>query len=192
MLVYVLIGVVALLAFLAIIIAMQPAEFRISRKASMAAPPERVFPEINDHRRWVAWSPWEKFDPAMKRSYDGPPSGVGSIYSWTGNKNVGEGRSTIIESRPNELVRFRLEFIRPFTATNDGEFLLSPEDRMTVVEWAISGRRNFMFKAMGLVMNMDKMCGRQFEQGLVDLKAVVESASSHATTQPNAELAATR
>jgi hypothetical protein len=174
MLTYILLGAAALVVLLAIVVALQPSAFRIARTVKIAAPPSAIFPHINDMRAWLPWSPWEKLDPTMKRTYEGAASGVGSVYSWVGNKNVGEGRCTILESHPNELVRMKLQFLKPFKATNGAEFILAPEGNQTAVTWAMTGERNFMFKAMNLVMSMDKMCGGAFEQGLNDLKAVVE------------------
>jgi hypothetical protein len=170
---YVALGVVALLAVLAVVVAMQPAGFKITRTMEMRAPASEIFPHINDMREWLAWSPWEKLDPTMKREYDGA-AGVGQVYSWEGNKNVGAGRCTIVDSRPDELVRMRLEMFKPFAADNDAVLALQPTKSGTAVTWSMAGKRNFFFKAMGLVMSMDKMCGGAFEQGLTDLKEIVE------------------
>jgi hypothetical protein len=175
MLIYILLGAAAVVALLAVVVALQPAGFRIARTVKMSAPASAIFPHINDMRQWMAWSPWEKLDPMMRRQYEGASSGEGSVYSWRGDKNVGEGRCTILESRPDELVRMRLEFVRPFKATNGAEFILQSEGDETAVTWAMTGERTFMFKAMNLVMNMDKMCGGAFEQGLGELKEIVES-----------------
>lgn len=174
MLANILIGVAALIALLAVIVALQPSSFRVARTMKMTAPAAEIFPHINDMRNWLAWSPWEKLDPTMKRNYEGAASGEGQVYSWAGNKNVGEGRCAILESRPNELVRMRLEFFKPFKAVNEAEFTLKQVGTETAVTWAMTGQRNFMFKAMGLVMSMDKVCGGAFEQGLRDLKELVE------------------
>src|SRR5438876_11472300 len=113
---YVLLAVAAILALFVCIVAMRPAEFRVVRSATMAAPPADVFAQVNDLHKWEAWSPWAKLDPAMKQTYDGAPEGTGAIYSWNGDKNVGEGRMTITESRAGELIRIKLEFMRPFAA----------------------------------------------------------------------------
>jgi hypothetical protein len=174
MITYILLGAGAVVALLVVVVALQPSSFRIARTVKMAAPASAIFPHINDMRAWLPWSPWEKLDPTMKRTYEGAERGEGAVYSWAGNKNVGEGRSTITESRPHELVRMQLEFVRPFKATNGAEFILTPEGDQTAVTWAMTGERNFMFKAMNLVMSMDKMCGGAFEQGLGDLKEIVE------------------
>ncbi len=176
MLIKILIGVGVLVALLAVVIAMQPAAFRIVRKATLAAPATKVFAQVNDFHNWREWSPWERLDPALKRSYDGPPAGHGAVYAWVGNKNVGEGRMTLVESRPNELVRIKLEFFKPFQATNEAEFTFQQQGNETAVTWSMTGTRNFMFKAMGMLMNMDKMVGGQFEEGLTNLRSVVETA----------------
>lgn len=176
MIVKTLVVIAALVVVLAAIVAMQPAEFRIARTATIAAPAPAVFAQVNDFRNWDAWSPWAKLDPAMKKAYTGAPAGTGAIYTWNGNNEVGEGRTTITESRPNDLVRIKLEFVRPFAATNDVEFTFKPEGERTAVTWSMTGRNNFMAKAVGLVMNMDRMVGGQFDQGLAQLKSVAEAA----------------
>lgn len=170
----ILIAIAVVLAVLAVVIAMRPDEFRVSRSASVAVPPAKVFTQVNDLRKWEGWSPWAKIDPGMKKNYQGPEAGAGAGYSWAGNSQVGEGNMTITESRPDELVRMRLEFLKPFKGTNDVEFTFKPEGNRTVVTWAMSGRNNFMSKAMGLFMNCEKMVGGQFEQGLSQMKAAAE------------------
>jgi hypothetical protein len=175
MLVKILIGLAAAAAVFAIIVALQPAQFRIARSLTVLAPPAVVFPQVNALRSWEAWSPWATVDPQMKISFEGPPAGVGSAMVWSGNAQVGAGRSTVVESRPCELIRFRLDMTRPFAATSQAEFTFKPDGRATVVTWSMSGRRNFACKAIGLFMDCDKMCGDQFEKGLAKLKAVAES-----------------
>lgn len=159
-----------------VVVALQPAEFRVARSATMSAQAPVVFAQVNDLHKWEAWSPWAKRDPAMKQTYDGAPAGVGAITAWTGNKEVGAGRMTITESRPGELIRIRLEFFKPFTATNTAEFAFKPEGNQTAVTWSMAGTNNFMAKAVGLFMNMDKMVGGDFDKGLASMKAVVEAA----------------
>jgi hypothetical protein len=175
MLTNILIGIAAIIALLAIVVALQPSTFRVSRSAKIAASPSAVFAHVNDFHNWLAWSPWEKLDPLMKRTYEGAQAGIGAVYSWAGNNQVGEGRCTITESRPGELVKMRLEFFKPFKGDNDVEFTFKPEGSGSTVSWSMRGKKNFIIKAMGLFMNMDKMCGDQFDKGLVNLKTVVES-----------------
>ena len=175
MLKIILIALAVIIVVLAVVVAMQPAEFRVARSATMSAPPQAIFTQVDDLRKWEAWNPWQKVDPAMKLTFAGPPTGPGASYSWVGNKEVGEGRLTIIESRPNDLVRIKLEFMRPFTATNTAIFTFKPEGNKTAVTWSMEGRNNFLAKAINLCMNMDKMVGAQFEKGLADMKSVVEA-----------------
>jgi len=131
---------------------------------------------VNDFHNWEAWSPWAKLDPAAKATFEGPSTGTGAIFKWAGNKEVGEGSMTITESRPSDLIRIKLEFLRPFEATNSAEFTFKPEGNRTAVTWSMEGKNNFIAKAVCLLMNMDKMVGGQFEQGLAQMKAVVEAA----------------
>jgi hypothetical protein len=158
------------------IIALQPSEFRVVRSGSMAAPAEAVFAQVNDFHKWDAWSPWAKLDPTMKQTYEGASAGPGAIYKWTGNGNVGEGSMTLLESRPNDLISIKLEFLKPFKGTNTAEFSFKPDGNQTHVTWSMTGRKNFIVKAFSLFMSMDKMVGGQFEQGLASMKSVVEAA----------------
>jgi hypothetical protein len=159
------------------VVARRPSEFRIERTTVIAAPAAAIFAQVNDFHRWGAWNPWGKLDPEMKQTYTGPPWGVGAAYAWTGNRHVGEGRMTITESRPNELIRVRLEFLKPFANTATAEFTFRPQGNDTAVTWSMTGTNNFMAKAFHLVMNMDRMIGGQFDKGLADMKAAVESSS---------------
>ena len=176
MLVKILIAVAIVLAGLAAYIATRPAEFRVTRAASIAAPAPAVFAQVNELKKWEAWSPWAKKDPQMKQTYQGPTAGTGAVTAWQGNKDVGEGRMTIVESRPNELIRFRLEFIEPFAATNSAEFSFREEGGRTTVTWSMRGQNNFIGKTMGVVFDFDKMIGADFEAGLASLKTLVEEA----------------
>lgn len=166
--------VAAALAALAAYVASRPAEFRVTRSASFAAPPAAVFAHVNELQKWQAWSPWAKKDPQMKQSYAGPAAGVGAIVSWQGNKDVGEGRMTIVESRAGERIGIKLEFFKPFAATNSAEFAFRPEGGRTTVTWSMQGSNNFVGKALGLFVDFDRMIGADFEAGLANLRAVVE------------------
>jgi uncharacterized protein YndB with AHSA1/START domain len=171
-----LIALAVIVVMFVAVVAMQPSEFRVARKTTIAAPVPAVFAQVNDFRKWPAWSPYDKLDPAMKKTYQSPPAGTGASYSWVGNSDAGEGRATIIESRPNELVRIKLDFVKPFEGTAFAAFAFKPEGDRTVVEWSLTGNNNFGAKAVHLFMDMDKMVGGQFEEGLADLKSVVETA----------------
>lgn len=155
--------------------AMQPSEFRVTRTATIFAPASAVFALVNDLQKWEAWSPWAKLDPNAKNSFEGPASGTGAIMRWAGNSKVGQGSMTITESRPDEFIRFKLEFLKPFVATNTAEFTFNYENDQTIVTWTMYGKSNFMNKAIGLIMNCEKMVGGQFERGLATLKSVAEA-----------------
>jgi len=176
MLEIILISLAVIVIVFVVIVALQPSEFRVARSTTISAPPAAVFAQVNDFHKWEAWNPWGKIDPAMKQAYEGAPAGIGAIYTWTGNKEVGEGRMTITESRPSELIRITLEFFKPFAATNTAEFTFKPEGNQTAVTWSMFGEKNFMAKAIHLFMSMDKMIGGQFEKGLADMKSIVEAA----------------
>ena len=149
----------------------------MERKATIPASSAEVFAQVHDLHKWQAWSPWERVDPNMKRTYSGPAAGTGASYAWVGNRNVGEGRMTITECRPNELIRIKLEFFKPFKATNTAEFTFQPQgDHQTAVTWSMFGPKNFFAKALHMFCSMDKMIGGEFDIGLANLKAVVESA----------------
>jgi hypothetical protein len=163
MIIKILIALAVIVVGFVVVVAMQPSEYRVSRSADVSAPPAAVFAQVNDFHKWEAWNPWGKIDPAMKQAYEGAPAGIGAIYKWAGNNEVGEGRMTIIESRPSDLIRINLEFFKPFAGNSIAEFTFKPESNQTAVTWSMTGNNNFMAKAIHLFMNMDKMIGGQFE-----------------------------
>ena len=165
---------VAVIIFI-ITAAMQPSDFRVTRTGTMTAPASAVFAQVNELLKWDAWSPWAKLDPEARNSFEGPASGIGAIMRWAGNNKVGVGSMTIMESRPDEFIRFKLEFLKPFAATNTAEFTFNSNNNQTTVTWSMYGKSNFMSKAIGLIMSCDKMVGGQFEKGLAALKSVVEA-----------------
>jgi hypothetical protein len=172
----ILIGLAIVVVVLAIFIALQPSHYRVERSATMNAPASVVFAQVNDFHKWNAWSPWAKLDPAMKQTFEGAPAGNGAVYTWAGNKDVGEGHMTIIDSHPSDLIKIKLEFIKPFAATNATDFTFKPQGNQTAVTWTMSGDNNFIGKAFSLFMNMDKVVGGDFEKGLAQMKAVAEAA----------------
>jgi hypothetical protein len=165
--------VVLIAAFLALV-ATRPDTFRVERSASIKAPPEKIFAILNDFKRWDAWSPWEKKDPAMKRSFGATTSGKGATYGWEGNKDVGQGSMTIVESSAPGKVGLSLDFVKPFEAHNTVVFTLEPKGDTTQVRWAMEGAVPYFAKIIHLFMDMDKMVGSDFETGLANLKAVTE------------------
>ncbi len=184
-LVVLVVGIGGFLAFAAT----RPDTYRVERSQRIDAPAEVVFAQLDNFKSWAAWSPWEKRDPAVKRSFEGPASGVGAAYGWEGNKEVGQGKMTITESKPprggsteTAHVSIRLEFIKPFASVASSEFIVKPEadDHAAAVSWVMEGRNNLMGKAFGVFMNMDKMIGGDFESGLSNLKTVAEAESAKA------------
>ncbi len=184
----ILVGIAAALLALAALIAVQPATFRVERSLDIAASPEAVRALVNDFHAWRSWSPWEKRDPHLQRSFDGAASGAGAKYAWRGNDQVGEGRMTIVHSDPARVV-IALEFLKPFAATNTAVFTFSDTARGTKTTWAMEGRNDFTSKAFHLLMDMDKAVGSDFERGLQSIEAIAAargSASVATATAPGA------
>ena len=177
MLTKVLIALAVIVIVFVVVVAMRPSEYRVARTVTISAPAPVAFARVNDFHKWDAWNPWAKMDPAMKQAYEGAPTGVGAVYTWTGNKQVGEGRMTLTESRPPELIRISLEFLKPFAATSTAEFTFSPEGQRTAVTWSMVGNLNFVAKVIHLFVGMDRMIGANFEKGLADMKSVAEGRS---------------
>jgi hypothetical protein len=165
---------VLVVAICCVVVAMQPAHYHVERSATLNVPALAAFNLVNDFHKRDAWSPWAKLDPNMKTSYEGAPAGNGAVYSWTGNSDVGEGRMTITDSKPGEMIKIKLEFIKPFAATNATVFAFRPQGNQTAVTWTMDGDNNFMGKAFGLFMNMDKMVGKDFEKGLAQMKSIAD------------------
>ena len=154
--------------------ATRPDTLHVERTVAINAPAGRIFPLISDFHQWTAWSPYEKRDPAMQRTYSGAPSGKGAIYEWKGNSEVGSGRMEIVdESMPSKIV-IKLDFITPFEGHNIAEFTMAPSGTATNVTWSMQGPNPYLGKVMGVIMNMDRMIGTDFETGLRNLKAMTE------------------
>ena len=166
--------VVALIAAILLFAATKPDTFRVERSASIKAQPEKVFAVLNDFQRWDAWSPWEKKDPAMKRTFSVVTSGKGAQYAWEGNREVGQGRMEIAESVPPSKVAIKLDFVKPFETHNLVEFTLVPKGDSTSVTWAMQGPSPYIAKVMQVFFSMDKMVGKDFETGLANLKTLAE------------------
>lgn len=172
----VLIGVLAVILIFVVVVALQPADYTIVRTATIKAPPATVFDQVDDFHKWEAWSPWAKLDPNVKNTFEGAASGSGAVFKWAGNDKVGEGQMTILESKPAELIRIKLEFIKPFPDSCATEFTFKPENNQTHVSWTMTGHKNFVAKAVCMFMDMDKMVGGDFEKGLAQMKTVAEAA----------------
>ena len=168
------IGLVLLAAAFATVVWMQPDDYRLTRTATIAAPAAMIFPHVNDLKQWEDWSPWAKLDPNAKITFEGPRAGVGASFRWDGNDKVGAGTMTITESKPNERVATRTDFVRPFAGRSNADFIFSQTGDQTNVIWTMTGRHNFIGKAVCLVYNMEQMVGPDFEKGLLQLKQVAE------------------
>lgn len=174
------VGVVGVLG----IAATKPDDFHVERSATINATPQEIYPHINNYKEWTAWSPWEKLDPNMKRTYSGPESGPGAKYAWTGNDDVGTGDMEILSSDPSK-IEIKLHFIKPFEDTSKAIFTMQPEGTGTKVTWAMDGKNQFPSKVMQVFMNMDDCVGKDFSKGLASLKTVSEH-SATASTQEHA------
>lgn len=155
--------------------AARPGDVRVVRAATIAVPPERIYALINDLRSWAAWSPWEKLDPAMNRTFSGASAGRGAVYEWDGNGKVGAGRMEITEASPSDRIVIKLDFLRPFAGHNTAEFKLDRQGATTKVTWAMHGPQSYVCKLMGLFVSMDRMIGSHFETGLANLKTAAEA-----------------
>jgi Polyketide cyclase / dehydrase and lipid transport len=164
---------IVIVAFL-VIASMRPSTFSLQRSINVNASPEKIFPHLNDFKNWGAWSPWDKMDPDLKRTFSGSASGEGAKYSWIGNNKVGEGSMEITKSVLNANVELNLNFLKPFKASNVTEFKITPNGNTTNVNWEMRGPLNLFMKIMHMFMNMDKMVGKDFEKGLTNLKSIVE------------------
>jgi uncharacterized protein YndB with AHSA1/START domain len=168
--VFIAVVIAAILGFAA----MKPNSFRVERTATIKAPPEKIFAVINDFHNWPTWSPWEKLDPAMKRTHSGTASGKGAIYEWEGNSKVGAGRMEILDTTAPSKIAIKLDFIKPFEGHNTAEYTMVPQGENTNVSWVMYGPTPFVSKVMQVFISMDSLIGKDFEAGLANLKAVAE------------------
>jgi uncharacterized protein YndB with AHSA1/START domain len=166
--------------------AFQPAEVQVTRSRAMAAPAAAVFARLQDFHAWKAWSPWEKLDPTMKKEYSGTPGQPGASYSWEGNEKVGSGRMTIESIEPPRNLAIKLEFLKPWQATNQAVFTLVPEGNGTRVTWTMTAHNDYVGKLFSLLMSMDSMVGPDFERGLEALEKVATDPSAAAAAEPPA------
>lgn len=170
----ILLGLVVIVAAVLLFALTKPDSFSVERSATIKAPPEKIYPLISDFHQWPQWSPWEKLDPNMKRSLSGAPQGVGAVYAWTGNDDVGEGRMEITGATPPTQVNIKLDFIKPFASQNTTVFTLTPQGDGTQVKWVMQGPAPYITKLMTVFVSMDKMVGSDFEKGLSNMKAAAE------------------
>jgi hypothetical protein len=167
-------AMILIIAGIFIVAATKPDTFRIERSATIDTTPTKLFAFINELSRWQEWSPWEKLDPNVKRSPSGPLKGLGAIYAWEGNNKVGSGRMEIIESKSPSKVVMKLDFFKPFEAHNTAEFTLLKKGTVTEITWAMYGPQPYKNKVVGMLIDTERMVGKQFEEGLANLKNIVE------------------
>lgn len=168
-------GVLVILVIAALAVAAsRPDSFRVERSIVVNAPPDRLFPLVDDFRAWGSWSPWEKLDPTLKRTHSGEAKGKGAVYAWEGNPKVGSGRMEILEAAPPLRLLIKLDFLKPFEAHNLAEFTFAPEGTSSRVTWTMTGPQAFPMKVMSLFMNMDRMVGKDFEKGIASMKEIAE------------------
>ena len=157
-----------------VVAASKPSTFRVERSTTISVAPDKVFPLVNDFHGWAAWSPWEKLDPALKRTFSGPASGKGAVYEWEGNSKAGQGRMEILDAPAPSRITIQLDFLKPFKAHNTAEFAFEKQEGATHLRWVMTGASPFMIRLMGVFVSMDKMVGKDFETGLANLKALAE------------------
>ena len=174
MLQFIILLVVVLIVAVLVFAATRPNRFSVQRSTTIQATADKVWPLLTDFHRWPEWSPWEKLDPAMQRTHSGATSGVGAIYEWNGNNKVGAGRMEITKAQAHALVSMKLDFLRPFKSSNVADYTLANQGNATEVTWTMSGPATFITKLMGVFVSMDKMIGKDFEEGLAKMKSVAE------------------
>lgn len=172
----ILLGIAAIIAVFAVYVALQPADFRFERSVTVAAPAPVVFDNVNNLKKWDHWSPWAKLDPDAKVQFAGPEAGEGAAFMWSGNDKIGEGKMTVVESKPAEKVGIRLDFVKPFEATGKSEFYFKPSGNQTQVTWAFSGENNFITRAICIIVNMQGQMESTMDKGLASMKQVAEAA----------------
>jgi hypothetical protein len=175
MIIKILVALAILLVVIAVVAAFQSATYRVVRTSTVAAPPAIVFAQTNDLRKYQTWNPFGKSDPKATYVYEGPATGVGSVLKWSSTGQTGEGTMSIVESRLNEVVRYRLIFIKPMAGTGNMALTFQTQGNQTLVTWTMDGDKSYLAKLMGLFMNMDKMMGGAFERGLAELKTIAEN-----------------
>ncbi len=166
--------IVIIVVLAAVVVAMQPSNFSVSRDILIDAARNDIFQHVNNLKKWERWSPWAKLDPDAKSEFEGAEEGIGALMRWDGNKDVGQGSMEIIESMPPEFIKFQLVFLKPMQGTSYATFRFDVENDKTRVTWTMTGHNNYIAKAVGLIMNCDKMIGGYFETGLKNLKTLAE------------------
>lgn len=170
----ILLVLLALIAAFVIYVALQPDAYKVERSVTIAAPADKVFENVNNLRKWEAWSPWAKIDPDAKIAFEGPDAGKGAAMTWNGNDEVGEGKMTVVESDPDKAVNIKVSFTRPFEGGTNSDFSFTPKGDQTDVAWSMHGTHSLMEKAFCVVFDGLGMMGKDIDKGLSQLKSVAE------------------
>lgn len=170
----ILIVLVVVIVAIAIYAATKPDAFVVQRSIGIKAPPERLFALVVDFKAWPQWSPYEKLDPAMQRALGGSEQGKGATYAWEGNSKAGKGRMEIVDTTEPTRIAIKLDFVKPFEASNDVEFTFVRSGDTTIATWAMRGKWPYISKVIGVFVNMDHLIGKDFEAGLASLKTLAE------------------
>lgn len=171
----ILLGLVAIIALILMAAAFKSPDFRVERSRTIAAPPEALFGWFNNPKKFDEFNPWLKLDPSAKTEYTGPEAGVGAVASWVGDK-TGKGKATITESKPNELIRLRMDWIEPMEGVSTVDYTFKPEGGKSTVTWAMYGKSNFVGRIFSIFVSCESMCGPEFEKGLADLEKLATTA----------------
>jgi hypothetical protein len=168
--------ILAIVVFLVIILALvAPKAYTLSRSIIIDRSIEDVFKYLKLIKNQNEWSPWKKKDPNMTQEFVGEDGKVGFISKWKGNKDVGEGEQEIMTIIENESIETQLRFFKPWKSQSIGTLLVDKvEDDKTMVTWGFSGKNPIPFNIFMLFFNMDKTVGKDFEEGLNDLKRILE------------------
>ena len=177
MTVEIILALALLVAIFIVLVSLRSDKYLVERSLLIAAPASTLFPLVNDHQNFNRWNPFLKMDPQVKNTLSGPRAGVGAVCAWEGNRQIGAGSSTIIESKPDELVRMHMDWIRPMKGIGTMDFTFKAEGPHTLVTWAMYGRRGFAGKLFSLCINCDKMCGPKFAEGLVNLSQLAKTSN---------------
>lgn len=170
----ILLGLILIATVIVALALMRPDTFEVKRTIVIQAPPAKISGYLNDFHQWTVWSPWERLDPGMRRTFSGPPRGQGAVYAWSGNDDVGEGRMEIVDDGAPSRIVIQLDFVKPFASHNQTVFELTPQGGGTLVTWTMSGPTPFISKLVGLFVSMDDMIGGDFDKGLRQLKTAAE------------------
>jgi uncharacterized protein YndB with AHSA1/START domain len=173
----ILLGLVAVIAIILMVAAFKSPDFRVERSRTISAPPEALFGWFNNPKKFDEFNPWLKLDPSAKTEYTGPEAGVGAVASWVGDK-TGKGKATITESKPNELIRLRMDWIEPMEGVSTVDYTFKTEGGKSTVTWAMYGKSNFVGRLFSIFVSCESMCGPEFEKGLADLEKLATTAPS--------------